>query len=498
MAAGTPATLPGHGDGPGRDDGPGGRRGLGNKLSPLVAAHPGKAAALLPAAAGGQVRPGMRACRVAIAVAALCMAVSAASMLAGFSFRGALSGEDSWGPMRAAHTLLRTPAFDRLYETLFFEQRIKLQYPPTSLLVPDLLDALHLGAPRLLNCLNVVLVLVNSVLAGVLADAVIARPMRLHGRSRIGIAAAGALSALMFFPVVRGLQLGQIQIWLDLAFTAACVLLVQGRPFAAGAVMGFASLIKPQFIPLVVVAALLRRWRFAAGFAMVAATLGAVSVLRYGLHNHLGYLEVLRFISRHGESFYGNNSVNGVMNRWLANGGNLVWAGDQFAPYNPVVYAVTAAAGAAFIMLPLAVRPDQADPAGLLPHFCLSTLCFILASPIAWEHHYGVLPGMFIVAAGTAMASPPGRARRMSATILAAAWLLCASKLDMLVNRLSDTVLNPLQATHFAGALMLLIVLSWQIRSRKQGLRRTVPAADPTGMPLERRLWPRWGFPAVG
>ncbi|MGI4945652.1 MAG: hypothetical protein ACRYHQ_34665, partial [Janthinobacterium lividum] len=32
---------------------------------------------------------------------------------------------------------------------------------------------------------------------------------------------------------------GQIQIWLDLAFTASCVLLVRGRSFAAGAAMGF-------------------------------------------------------------------------------------------------------------------------------------------------------------------------------------------------------------------------------------------------------------------
>ena len=215
-----------------------------------MAAHPGKATAPMPAAAGRQGRPGMPACRVAIA--ALCMVVSAVSMLAGISLRGTLSGEDSWGPMRAAQTLLRTPAFDRLHETLFFDRHIKPQYLPTSLLVPDLLDVLHIGAPRLLNCLNVCLVLVNSVLTAMLADAVISGPMRLHGCPR-----GRRLSALTFFPVVRDLQFGRVQFWLDLAFTATCALLVQGQP-AAGAVMGFGSLTKPQFIPLILVATVLR------------------------------------------------------------------------------------------------------------------------------------------------------------------------------------------------------------------------------------------------
>ena len=419
-------------------------------------------------APAADVRPSRqaRAYWTIMVVGGLCLALSGASILAGVSPRGFLSGEDSWAPMRAAQSLLGTPAFDRLYETLFFERRTKFQYPPTSLLVPDLLDMLGLGSARVLNRMNAGFVLLNAVLSGVLADAVISRPLRLGGGRRMGVAAMGALSALAFFPITRGLQLGQIQVWLDLAFTAACVLLVQGRPFAAGALMGFASLIKPQFVPLVLVAALLRRWRFAAGFTLLAATLGALSLWRYGLHNHLGYLDVLGFISQHGESFYANNSVNGVMNRWLANGSNLTWTGGEFAPYHPVVHAVTAAAGAAFLALPFLLRPARADPAGVLLHVCLSAMCFVLASPVAWEHHFGVLTGVFIVSVGAAAASPPGRMRRVAAATLPVAWLLCASKLDVFANQLSGTVLNPLQATHLAGALLLLAVVAWQVGRR--------------------------------
>jgi len=43
------------------------------------------------------------------------------------------------------------------------------------------------------------------------------------------------------------------------------------------------------------------------GFVPIAL----VSVWRYGLHNHLAYLGVLSFLSRHGEQFYPNNSING-------------------------------------------------------------------------------------------------------------------------------------------------------------------------------------------
>ena len=179
---------------------------------------------------------------------------------------------------------------------------------------------------------------------------------------------------------------------------------------------------------------------------MVAATLGAVSVLRYGLHNHLSYLDVLNFIGRHGESFCGNNFVNSGRNRWLANRGNLVWAGDQLAPTTRP----------SMPRWPLPTQCSSCFPwrSGLIwptrPGCCPNSASARYASswrPQSHGSHHGVLAGMFIVAAGTAMASPPGRVRRMSAAILAVAWLLCASKLGTLVNRLSDTVLNPLQAT---------------------------------------------------
>ena len=158
-------------------------------------------------------------------------------------------------------------------------------------------------------------------------------------------------------------------------------------------------------------------------------------------------------------------------------------------PYNPAVHAAMAAADAMFIMLPLAVRPDLAYPAGLLPQLCLSTLCFILASPIAWEpsrrprrdvHRRGRHGDGVAARQGAAdVCSHPSRG------------LAAVREQARYAGEPAERYgAEPSAGDHLAGALMLLIVLSWQIRSRRQGRRRPVPTADPVHKSLERRLWP--------
>ena len=392
--------------------------------------------------------------------AALCLTLSAASIALHFSPHGLLSNQDSWAPMQAALDKLGTPDGSRLYETLFFEQHVKMQYPPTSLLPLGLLDTLGIGSPRLLNILNVGLLLLNAVLLGCLADALLRRSMG----PRWLVIACGTISGIAFYPITRALQLGQIQIWLDLCFTAACLLIVHGRPAFAGSVMGLASLIKPQFLPLPLFELLIRQWRFAAGLTAVATCCGALSVSVFGLHNHLEYLEVLHFISQHGESFYSNNSVNGIVNRLLNNGPNLSWNADAFAPFHPAVFAATSAAAALFLAIPCLIRPARGDAGGALAHLCLATLCCILASPVAWEHHYGVLPPMILVALSRIHAAPESGKRRWLTIGVAASWLLSACHLAPVVNKLNGSVLNPVQATHFFGALILSLVLIRSMR----------------------------------
>ncbi len=62
--------------------------------------------------------------------------------------------------------------------------------------------------------------------------------------------------------------------------------------------------------------ALLRReWRFAAAFAATASWGLAGSIMAYGFANHVDYLRVLEFLAERGETFYPNQSVNGLLNR---------------------------------------------------------------------------------------------------------------------------------------------------------------------------------------
>ncbi len=190
-------------------------------------------------------------------------------------------------------------------------------------------------------------------------------------------------------------MLGQIQIWIDLAVTLACLLWWTGHRGAAGVLIGLACAIKPQFGMLLLWALLWRRWDFVAGFLAAALPIAAISVLRFGWHNHLTYLEVLSFIARHGESFHANNPVNGIVNRLLFNGPNLTWDPNAFAPYHPIVHAATLLASPRLPGAAAAAGTAVAEGQPRVFDFGFALLCFTMASPIAWEHHYGVmLPSM--------------------------------------------------------------------------------------------------------
>ena len=47
---------------------------------------------------------------------------------------------------------------------------------------------------------------------------------------------------------------------------------------------------------------------------------------------------------QHGEVYYPNQSVNGLINRLVGNGNSLEWRSDAFAPYDSAVYVSTVVA----------------------------------------------------------------------------------------------------------------------------------------------------------
>lgn len=368
---------------------------------------------------------------------------------------------DSWIPMRRALEVLNGPDRHALYETLFFRNNVRFQYPPTSLLPLDLLSMLGLSSVRVLNALNSLVLTLNAGALGALAYVLFrnhAEPRPAGWPSPAGMAGFAAGCAFLFYPLMRAHVLGQIQLWIDLLFTLAVLMWVLDRRMLAGVLVGLACAIKPQLGLVVVWALLWRQTGFVAGAALALAPIAAISLARYGLHNHLEYLQVLSFLSRHGESFFANNSVNGILNGYLSPDDTLRWSEAAFTPFHPLVYAGTMAASLVFygaiLLAPFRNRGRDPQPAD----FGMAAICTVVGSPVAWEHHYGLLAPLFLIALHQAFRAPDDR-RGVLLGLVFVAWVLVANFIPF-ASLLAGTSFSVVQAYCFFGALLLLAGLA--------------------------------------
>ena len=367
-------------------------------------------------------------------------------------------GYDSWAVMLRALEVLSGPQAGQLYQTLFFEQRAKFQYPPTSLLPLELLGRVMPLDLAYLNGLNLGVFLLNAAALAWLAHAVFSAgtgPLR-PGLRASWAAAFAFLAGIIFYPVTKALMQGQIQVWLDLGFTLAVLAWWLRRHFTAGLLLGLACAIKPQLGLFLLWGLVWRRWDFVVGFLAAALPVGALSVAFYGLPNHIAYLEALSFILRHGEAYAPNNSVNGILNRPLLGGPSLPWDEHAFAPYNPYVHAGTILATLGFLLVALApavlAHGEGAAPAGIrhrrpLRHHGLADR---LGSSL--RHHAAALRGD---TARIAETEAPLRLQGSGLLLLALSWCLSASLLTRL-RAINLPPWNIVQAYVFFGATILL------------------------------------------
>ncbi|MCG8583413.1 MAG: DUF2029 domain-containing protein [Pirellulales bacterium] len=106
------------------------------------------------------------------------------------------------------------------------------------------------------------------------------------------------LAVAFYQPMVRNLSGGQKAAAMLAIFTGTFMLLRAQRSFAAGAIFGL-LLFKPQLVPVLVLAMLIRRdWRFLAGFTMTGVMLGLVS-LALGLDVCLQYVDLVLGMSNY-------------------------------------------------------------------------------------------------------------------------------------------------------------------------------------------------------
>lgn len=382
---------------------------------------------------------------------------AAKAMLSSF-VSGSTHG-DSWLPMMHALDILHGPDRNRLYEKLFFDAHVRFQYPPSSLLALHLLSAVGLLSLRVLNALNSLVFLLNAAAAGFLAW-LLFRPSAAHQalpmRSAMAILAAG--SAFLFYPLLRADLLGQIQLWIDLLFTSAMICWALKSRLAAGLLIGLACTIKPQMGLLLVWGLLWRERAFTAGLLAGLAPLLLLSLRLYGIHNHFAYLDVLHFLSRQGESYFANNSVNGILNWYLSPDDSLRWYDNSFTPFNSIVYAGTMAASllAAIVLLgpPLLLRGKRQPT---LSDLGTAAICTVIGSPVAWEHHYGILLPLYLVALHGILTMPAGRQRMESLAALTLSWIFVADFIP-LTSLLAHGWAAVAMAYCFVGALLMLFI----------------------------------------
>jgi hypothetical protein len=302
---------------------------------------------------------------------------------------------DSWDAMRVALHWVRDHPHGRLYDQVFFVDKIKFQYPPSSLFVFQLMSAAGLDITNpSMNRINFWFVAANVLTTGAFTFSM-ARRSPIYAAQRWGFAVVGGIGALLFFPLMKAFFLGQVQVWINALFALAALSWLSGRKRLAGVLIGVICLLKPQFSMFIVWGLLRREWRFLAGCSVVLALGVGTSLAIFGLQNHLDYLTVLRALSRTGESYFANQSFNGLLNRLLAVDDPMVWQANGFPPFNPVVYAGTLVTSALLIGACLLIPLRGRGVSGVFD-FLAAALTFTVASPIAWEHHYGILPVVYV------------------------------------------------------------------------------------------------------
>jgi len=387
--------------------------------------------------------------------------------------------DDSWGIMAHALRYAQSPHTTPLYTEIFFNQRLKFQYPPSSLFAIE--GMLWLGGPELVRTsecpdfmpasLNDVLGWVFILMSAVSAAILLERGLRqtLPGPSSSALITARYLLvlglALTFYPIVKAFTLGQIQLWLNGMLALSLLCWATNWKASSGVLVGLMCLVKPHYGLFVLWAAWRREWRFTLA-CVAAGSIGLVaSIATFGWTDNLDYLQVFWFLSQHGEVYYPNQSFNGLLNRVMTlidpdNYDSIGFDDNGFPPFNPWIYAGTVATSLAILSAALLRRGKEGDPDRVFD-FCTMALSVTMASPIAWEHHYGIIFPIFAVL----LASVIGHRTRL---ILLAVSYMVISNFFPVVNLLAPTVFNVAQSYLLFAALIVLMLLhtarpGWQL-----------------------------------
>jgi hypothetical protein len=285
-----------------------------------------------------------------------------------------------------------------LYRTLFFDRHVKFIYPTSSLILYWVAALFHGHGGSLIRPIVLLSFPATLYVAGEVflrrasettsSEAGAAAATGFDPSSRIYIRLLIAALGILFYPLIFAVRLGQIQTLLTFLWTLAVWLWMTHRKALSGVCIALICVFKPTLAVFLLWAVFRREWRFLSFFAATAAAFQVLAIALFGWRNELDYLAVLSFLSYHGEAYLPNQTVNGLLERWTQNGNATDWSDFTYPPYNRVVYLGTLVSSALLLLFGIVV-PVLLRWKDRSLDFLLFGMISTVASPIAWDHHYG-------------------------------------------------------------------------------------------------------------
>ena len=366
---------------------------------------------------------------------------------------------DSWLPMmQSVDYFLQHPHLPIYYAPLYDT----LIYSLASILPLWLLKRMGMGDMAMLRLLASTSWLALVGIAGVALVMgrrfLKARGVRMDWQTVLAV----VLAVLFCYPLLKGYALGNAQTYLSFEFALLLLLWSAGHEAAGGAVGALLAFVKPQYALLLIWMAVRKRWSATAAFLLTSAVLILLSVLVFGWRNNLDFLHVLAGLSKKAQSHYGNQSMFGTLNRMIGNGENISYTPLLYTPYIRWVYLTTVAT--ALVLMGAVLLFPWGKLRGSCADLSAMGIVSVAASPMAWEHHYGIVCGIFAwvwFAYGCWQAKRPWLLG-LAALLTMNAWLG--------FNRLADHHgWNALQSYMYLGALLLVAVLMRMARAVTRG-----------------------------